>query len=617
MPEDSPIELEHAIGLSALRGGLHYHPNGKEYLYAAGASIVVCDFNDPHNQSFFRGHDDSITCVAMSPRGSLVASGQRGENADAIVWHYRDRRLLFRLSEHDHSVSALAFSHDELLLCTVGGVDDKKLLIWDMANGCIVTMVSCEPLPTVCVAWGGMVKDVKRRDTADYQLCTVGGKKICLWKLNPYSGEMTSERITTEGRGCTVREMTWITFSEDCEAIYCGTTSGDFSIVNVRKQSISGATVFASRSGVESLLVAENGGVLTGGGDGTITAFDSSMHDVAQVELPGAVVSLSFSPDRSELIACVSSGAIYRLRGDLGRAMLVCENHAKPVRAVAYSPDSSDKFATASLDKTVRIWDANDYKASAHVTVRDAGDPTCVVYTLDFLITGWTDGKIRAHESDTSTPLWLIDHAHRGGVSALVLANNQRFIMTGGGEGDVRVWELRSRELVSHLKEHRSMVTGLALYDDDLHALSCSRDRSFLCWELRNEKRMTSHTQRMGGINSVALSKDQTNIFTVGQEKRLTRWDLRDQNFLEAVDLSDDQTDEAATVAVSHSGSVVATGGTKKILKLFSTQPGHKLLASVVGHSGAITDLTFSPDDKQLVTVGDDGVIFVWNCFFD
>ena len=24
--------------------------------------------------------------------------------------------------------------------------------------------------------------------------------------------------------------------------------------------------------------------------------------------------------------------------------------------------------------------------------------------------------------------------------------------MTGGGEGDVRVWELRSRELVSHLK---------------------------------------------------------------------------------------------------------------------------------------------------------------------
>ena len=65
---------------------------------------------------------------------------------------------------------------------------------------------------------------------------------------------------------------------------------------------------------------------------------------------------------------------------------------------------------------------------------------------------GWSDGKIRAHESDTGSPLWLIDNAHRGGVTALVLSHNQRYIMTGGGEGDVRVWELRSRELVSHLK---------------------------------------------------------------------------------------------------------------------------------------------------------------------
>ena len=30
MAEDAPIELEHAIGFSALRGGLHYHNNGRE-----------------------------------------------------------------------------------------------------------------------------------------------------------------------------------------------------------------------------------------------------------------------------------------------------------------------------------------------------------------------------------------------------------------------------------------------------------------------------------------------------------------------------------------------------------------------------------------------------------
>ena len=75
----------------------------------------------------------------------------------------------------------------------------------------------------------------------------------------------------------------------------------------------------------------------------------------------------------------------------------------------------------------------------------------------------------------------------------------------------------RSRELVSHLKEHSSPVTGLALFDDDAHALSCSRDRSFLCWDLRQEKRISNHTQRMGGINDVTLSRSQTKVLTIGQ----------------------------------------------------------------------------------------------------
>ena len=95
-------------------------------------------------------------------------------------------------------------------------------------------------------------------------------------------------------------------------------------------------------------------------------------------------------------------------------------------------------------------------------------------------------------------------------------------VCSGGKEGDLRVWELRTREMVSHLKEHTMRVTSIALFDDDVHALTCSRDRSFLCWDLRREKRISNHTQRMGGINSIVLSRDQTQVITAGQERKLT-----------------------------------------------------------------------------------------------
>ena len=73
---------------------------------------------------------------------------------------------------------------------------------------------------------------------------------------------------------------------------------------------------------------------------------------------------------------------------------------------------------------------------------------------LDGLYTGWNDGKIRCHNIDTGDELWTIKDAHRDGVSSMQLSHNERFIISGGVEGEVRVWELRSRELVSHLKEH-------------------------------------------------------------------------------------------------------------------------------------------------------------------
>ena len=44
------VELDHAIGYSGkIIRGVWMHPNGKEYVLIAGASIVVGDLNDPHN----------------------------------------------------------------------------------------------------------------------------------------------------------------------------------------------------------------------------------------------------------------------------------------------------------------------------------------------------------------------------------------------------------------------------------------------------------------------------------------------------------------------------------------------------------------------------------------
>ncbi|CAM9394376.1 unnamed protein product [Discosporangium mesarthrocarpum] len=152
------MELEHAIGYLGIRGGLFFHPNGKDLVYAAGGTVVVRDLNDPHHQGIMRGHDGTITCLSLSKSGRFIASGQGGENSDAIIWSFEDRAILYRLAEHDHGVALVAFSEDDRLLCTIGAPEDRKIMIWDVSNGCIVTIAQHDPVPTTVAAWGGMVR---------------------------------------------------------------------------------------------------------------------------------------------------------------------------------------------------------------------------------------------------------------------------------------------------------------------------------------------------------------------------------------------------------------------------------------------------------------------------
>lgn len=123
----------------------------------------------------------------------------------------------------------LAFSHDDRLLLSTGNTLDGKMFIWNMSNGHIVAQMplipSVFPEAPRCVAWGGMVKDVKLRLTTNYQFAVSGAKKMTIWQLVPATGQLLSEIITT---GTFVRDYICITFSKNSEDyLIAGTASGD------------------------------------------------------------------------------------------------------------------------------------------------------------------------------------------------------------------------------------------------------------------------------------------------------------------------------------------------------------------------------------------------------
>lgn len=641
------MELEHSIGFGgAVKCSLWLHPGGEHVVYAQGGNVLVASLLDAHDQAFLRGHDDQVTCLAMSSSGRFIVSGQRGDNADVIVWDFESRRIMYRLQEHDVGVQIVTLSADERFLLSVGM--DKKMVVYDMHTGCIVAKHSGLK-HTTCACWGGRKRDNKRRQTTAYQLAMGGDAQLTFWELDPMEGRLTAAECTL---GNQVRNFSALAFSADEEYLFAGSTSSDFSAVHVKHRVLHSTTACGSGGVATMLAMPTPSGdrIIVGCGDGAISVFEGLRNgagtcrtflrgppEACSVSLDGVVTGLQLQHQEPgptgelKLLAGTLEGTLYaaslmcadqRAIGAPPAATRVLhESHNGPVVACAYPRTSSDFFATASADGTLRVWDVNTYGVVSKAVCQPqiTGSPLCLAFTGEVLFSGWEDGKIRSHDAESGEELWLVDHAHKDGVTAIESSYNRKFMISGGYQGEVRVWDVRTREMVVHLKQHMTAITSLCLFEDDSHAISASRDGNIYVWNLASESRAASLTQRMGGINAFVMLPDHVQLISVGQEKGFSFWDSREPQPIVQTPLNA----EMYTIDV-HTPSegpfagdaVFATAGADGIIKLWSHST-RRLIADGHAHSAPIRSLKFSTDGRQLVSVGDDAAVLVWNVFLD
>jgi WD40 repeat protein len=292
------LEFDHFIGLNTIHQGALFHPDGAKYIFSSGANVVIGDLIDPHLQHFLRGHDDCVTCLALSPSGQYIASGQRGENSDVIVWDYANRSLLYRFEEHDGLIQTLGFSEDNKILATIGS-QDNQMILWDLSNGCIIVSTAKLPPGTTTLAFNGFVRDIKRRDTSHYQLITAGADGVMIWDVDPFQGELLCAKMLGDTRGTITRHVTALAFSEDREYLFGATTSGDFMIGSFKNSRILKA-VPATRMALQSIMTHRDR-IIIGCGDKTIKVYNINGDFLQETRLDGAVVGLSMSSDKLEV----------------------------------------------------------------------------------------------------------------------------------------------------------------------------------------------------------------------------------------------------------------------------------------------------------------------------
>lgn len=105
----------------------------------------------------------------------------------------------------------------------------------------------------------------------------------------------------------------------------------------------------------------------------------------------------------------------------------------------------------------------------------------------DWMPSGWDDGRIRAFYPETGREMFRIDGAHHRGVTAVAITNDGRRIISGGGEGMIRIWQIhaKSRELLTTMKEHRNAVVTIRINRSDSECVTASLDGTCIVWDIK------------------------------------------------------------------------------------------------------------------------------------
>ncbi|XP_019113564.1 cilia- and flagella-associated protein 52 [Larimichthys crocea] len=606
-PSQPQLQLEAVIGFNGhVTSGLRVHPDSEHLVYPLGCRIVLKRIKDG-KQEFLCGHTNNVSCVSVSKSGAYIASGQvnfMGFQALVIIWDYAQRTIYAQLELHKAKVEALAFSPNDKYLVSLGGQDDGSIVVWNIET----KQAICGSPASAHSA--GHCLTVQYSNKSDNIFVSAGTGTLRVWELDLLNRKIRHTECQT---GKLKRVVKCIEISEDDQFIFCGTTSGDIMKINLRTGLLSdcGPAKKKYSLGVSVLRILKSGDLLVGSGSGTFTLCSrTNFKTLKEVQLEKGVTSIAIRGQGQQVFVGTEAAEMYRFSYDDFKPELISTSHSSAVKDVAICSGSSELFATCS-EEDIRLWHIDKPKELLRITVPNM---TCnsleVMADGHSIISAWNDGNIRIFAPESGRLMLMIHDAHRMGVTAIAGTRSCKRIVSGGGEGQVRVWMLHSRghQLLETMKEHKATVSCIKIKSDDKECVTASSDGACIIWDI---VRFMSLQMVIGNtmFRTVCYHPEDYQIITSGTDRKVSYWEVYDGTVIREVEGS--KSGAINGMHVTQDGKYFVTGGDDKLVKVWDYAEG--VVTHIgKGHGGSITSIKVCSNNSTLISTSADGAILRW-----
>jgi WD40 repeat protein len=313
--------------------------------------------------------------------------------------------------------------------------------------------------------------------------------------------------------------------------------------------------------------VSPDGQLLAAGGkDGNLKVWDI-VSGQQRADLVGHADSVSTCAwlTNKVLVSAGTEGYVHVWEPDVPRCVRQHKPHQQHISQILLNANR-DWYATASWDRTVKLWNAQHRQRFS--IPEGAQAVTCLALSTDasVLAVAYWDGVIKLLSMQTGEQIDEFP-AHDESLIGCTFVADSKFLVTADQQGRLRAWDMQQMGVTRYLNRHDGEIYAVEYTPDNLQVLSVAYDGHLKIWD----------RDRRSEIGFIECHDKPATALTIAPDNRY--W---------------------------------ATGDAAGVVKVWDVEQ-QVLDSTLLGHVGLISDLQFLPVGERLVSASWDVKVRLWS----
>ena len=480
-------------------------------IYEGSTAICIYETTTGKSMRVWKGNALARTCMSFSPDGRAIASGDMG--GIVVILDPRTGAKVGGFETHPGAMRSLNFRKDGKRLITAG--DDQTVRQWELPSG--------RPLDVRYLAT--LANAVVFSPDGKWIAAAGVDRSVRIWPAE--GGEVVG---AWHGHTQVVTELM---YSPD------GTELASVGRDGVRLWPVKSGTgpgvLRGHGSFVYPVACSHDGRLIASGGwDSAIRLWDAAGGEpVGTLTGHGAwIADVAFSPNSRRLYSLSNDSSLRvwdvdarRVMTTLGQVSVVSPAQ---VQKIAIHP-SGELLATGSMGE-VRFW---DLVTGRELEKLNLGERTIriVAYSPDARwlaavrdnVDGKGDGVVVLVDQEARRSHVEL-RGHQGLIHAVSFSPDSNSIVTAGQDRIVRLWNVKTGELIRQMEGHFHEVFAAAFAPDGTRIATGGRDRIIRLWDPKTGEQMAQLRGHTDYVFSLAFTPDGSTLVSGSGDTTVRLW---------------------------------------------------------------------------------------------